>query len=93
VSGIAASPTCEAVVADPFFQGDGQFVLSTSSAGLVTCGVQFRSSSSVLPKLGLVSKCPPQASVIVKMDLDPRTRRWRYDRQATASVDNGDCFR
>jgi hypothetical protein len=92
-SGIAARPTCESVVADPFFHGDGQIVASTSSSGRVSCAVQLRSSSSVLPKLGLMSKCPPQTSIIVTVDLDSGTSRWRYDAQATAKVDNGDCLR
>lgn len=92
VGGIAANPTCESVLADAFFQGEGAFAVSTSSAGRVSCGFQFRSGSSVLPKLGLRSKCPPQASIIVTFDLDPSTRHWRYDRQATAGVDNGGCL-
>lgn len=91
-SGVAASPTCQSVLADPFFQGEGQLVVSTASGG-TSCEFQFRGGSAVLPELGLYSKCPPQASIIVQFDLDPQTRRWKYDQRGTAGVDNGDCFR
>ena len=87
------SPSCQAVLADPFFGGEGRVALAASSAGTLGCSLDFRGNSPVLPKLGINSRCNhADASITIAVDVDIQDRTWRYDRQETESLDNGDCL-
>lgn len=90
-SGIAEPPTCEGALKDPFFGGAGRVALSISEGATIACSVDFASNDEALRQLGVVHACPPQASLTVILSVDPATRSWRFDAEATREVDNGEC--
>lgn len=90
--GMAVPPTCAGVLKDPFFEGEGRVALGTASAGQMRCSLDFRGNSPILSKLGIASLCQHEnASIGVVVNVEVRTGRWRYDRAATAAVDNAEC--
>lgn len=89
IRGVANPATCEGVLSDPFFMGEGETGLSGSSNGRLSCTLTFRGSSEVLPKLGI--DCPPQGSVLVAVDVETEAETWTYDPVETAALDNASC--
>ncbi len=76
-SGIANPPSCESVLNDPFFEGEGQVTVGVTPGGSkrVTCSIELRGDSKVLKKLGIKSLCEfPEASVAVAITVDVEQR-------------------
>ena len=92
IGGTIAEPTCEAVLDDAHFSGDGSVVLSAVGGGVSGCTIDLGSTSPALAKLGLRASCPQGTSVLIAVDLDVGALRWWFDQAETLSLDDGECL-